>query len=67
MVKIFGKKRVDMSVEEHNELCIYLNEWLGIWNSLPREIKAKGSWDQAKLVSDTLSDLLNIDATKAGL
>lgn len=56
-----------MSVEEHSELCLYLNEWLGIWNALPREVKAKGSWDQARLVSDTLSDLLNIDAIEAGL
>lgn len=56
-----------MNDKEHGELCLYLNEWLGIWNALPREVKAKGSWDQAKLMSDTLSDLLNIDAIQANL
>lgn len=56
-----------MSSEEHGEFCWYLNEWLGIWNSLPIEVRRKGNWDYAQTVSATLSELLVLDATEAGL
>ena len=59
--------RHNMTAGEHGELCVYLNDWMAIWNKLSKERKTKEGWKQAKLISDTLSELLIIDAEEAGL
>jgi hypothetical protein len=56
-----------MTTKEHGGLCVYLDEWLFIWSALSKNMRAKGNREYAKLVSDTLSDLLVIDAKEAGL
>lgn len=54
--------------EEHGELCVYLDDWLcmvekiRISTGLSPEL-----YETMKLYSDTLSDLLAIDAIEAGL
>jgi len=52
-------------MEINNEACIYFDEWLSIWNAIPKERKT--NWQYARLVSSTLSELLVIDALEAGL
>lgn len=58
-------KTVEITEQEHGELCIYLDEWLHIWNAIPNEKKT--NWEYAKQVSDTLGELLAQDAIDAGL
>lgn len=58
----------ELTPEEHGELCVYLDDWLcmvekiRISTGLSPEL-----YGTMKLYSDTLSDLLAIDAIEAGL
>lgn len=57
-----------MTQTEHNDLCLYLNEWLGQFDEARRRFpKEKLPYIYARTVNSTLSDLLVIDAEENGL
>ena len=62
-----------MTEKEHGELCVYLDEWLGQFNKLrpSTESSIYSEWRSqmgyAKLMSETLAELILIDVTEARL
>ena len=57
----------EITEKEHNELCIYLNEWMRIWNKIPSNMKTLERIKYAAIISDNLSELLANDAIQYGL
>jgi hypothetical protein len=57
-----------MSQTDHNELCMYLNTWLEQFDVARHKFtSSKLPVAYARLASETLSDLLVIDAQEFGI
>ena len=68
-IVLFSYALMSTTSDDHGELCLYLDEWLRIfdelWHKNSQTMYAYGN--QAREVSNTLSDLIVIDALKAGI